>query len=208
MTESTHEKMTVLVVDDDPVSAERTASVLKTAGYGAMVASDGRKGLEMARQYRPALILMDALVPGMSGVDACRELTNDPASNGIPVIFLTAGTTETVLEEAFRVGGSDFVCKPVRPFELLTRVSRTLKLQQATLKRTDEGHLKSALENAGGVCHNLNQPLQYVLGAVQILMMDVSPEDPTYAQLDTIREKIELMGDMTRKLAEVTRCHT
>jgi signal transduction histidine kinase len=74
-----------------------------------------------------------------------------------------------------------------------------------TMEKRDEAEkLKAALETAGDVCHSLNQPLQYVLGAVQILLMDMSPEDKMYKNLDMIREKVEQMGAITRKLAEVT----
>jgi signal transduction histidine kinase len=77
--------------------------------------------------------------------------------------------------------------------------------EKATRQSSENEKLKAVLENAGGICHNLNQPLQYVLGAIQIILLDISPTDPNYAQLDTMREKIEEMGDITRKLAECIR---
>jgi signal transduction histidine kinase len=78
-----------------------------------------------------------------------------------------------------------------------------------TMEKRDEAEkLKAALETAGDVCHSLNQPLQYVLGAVQILLMDMSPEDKMFKSLDMIRKKVEQMGTITRKLAEVTRYRT
>ncbi len=202
------EKVTILIVDDDPVTVEVIACVLGKAGYGVITAADGRSGLEKARKYRPTIILMDVQMPGTSGIDICRELRNDPDVGRIPVIFVTSSTQDAVLEEAFKAGGHDFVCKPVRRVELLTRIGRLLELQKVEEKRTEGEKLKGVLETAGGVCHKLNQPLQYVLGAIQILMMELSREDPNYARLDAIREKIEQMGDITRKLAEITRYRT
>ncbi len=85
----------------------------------------------------------------------------------------------------------------IRP-DLILRMEKSAEVEK----------LNGVLETAGGVCHSLNQPLQYVLGAVQILLMDMSPEDKMYQSLDKIREKMEQMGTITRKLAEVTRYRT
>ena len=208
MTKPVPEKITVLIVEDDPVTVEIIVSVLGKAGFRVIAAADGRSGLEMARKHRPTIILMDVQMPGTSGIDICRQLNNDPDVGRIPVVFVTSSTQDAVLEEAFKAGGRDFVCKPVRRVELLTRIGRLLELQKVEEKRTDYEKLKGVLETAGGVCHKLNQPLQYVLGAIQILMMDLSREDPNYTRLDAIREKIEQMGDITRKLAEITRYRT
>ena len=120
------------------------------------------------------------------------------------MIFVTASTDDDTLAEAFRTGGGDYVRKPVNRLELLARVRSALNHQLALQKLADEEKLKGVLETAGGVCHELNQPLQYVLGAVQILMMDIPPEDPIHQRLDTIRAHVEDMGDITRRLAKIT----
>jgi CheY-like chemotaxis protein len=208
MTTAIADGTTILVVDDDPVAVESMVALLEKSGYAVISAMDGPSGLEMARRHRPELILLDVLMPGMSGVETCRALLGEPALTDIPVIFITASTSDGALEEAFAAGGRDFVSKPIRRVELLTRVGHILEMQKAALKLSEEQKLKEVLETAGAVCHSLNQPLQYVLGAIQILLMDMVPDDPVFRQLDTVREKVEYMGKITRKLAEITRYRT
>lgn len=208
MTAAIANDTTILVVDDEPEAVELMTAFLEKSGYGVISALNGHSGLEMARRHRPELILMDVLMPGMSGVETCRTLRGEPALTDIPVVFVTASTSDAALEEAFAAGGWDFVSKPVRRLELLSRVSQILEMQKAVRKFSEDQKLEGALETAGAVCHSLNQPLQYVLGAIQILLMDMAPDDPVFRQLDTIREKVEQMGKITRKLGEVTRYRT
>jgi signal transduction histidine kinase len=84
-------------------------------------------------------------------------------------------------------------------------VHAVLAQTRAMQVRKDNAQLQDVLSTAGFVCHDLNQPLQYVLGTVQVLMMDFSPGDDMYAQLDGIRARIEDMGGITRKLTDLTR---
>lgn len=197
-----------MIVEDDPICSEFARAMLVDAGYGICAARDGRQCLEQVSECLPDLILMDVSMPGMDGIQACRQLKAGATCKHIPVIFVTGNTDDQTLEAAFDAGGSDYVLKPVRRVELLARVRTALAQRRMSLKLAEEEKLKGVLETAGGVCHELNQPLQFVLGAVQLLMLDVSPDSSLYANLDTIRARIEQMGEITRKLAEITRLRT
>jgi CheY-like chemotaxis protein len=197
-------KERILVVDDDAINRGIILKILNSANYDIHEAVNGRLCLDTVEDVIPHLILMDIIMPVMDGIETCRQLKSNPATQHIPVIFVTASTDDDTLAEAFRVGGGDYVRKPVNRLELLARVRSALNHQLALQKLADEEKLKGVLETAGGVCHELNQPLQYVLGAVQILMMDIPPEDPIHQRLDTIRAHVEDMGDITRRLAKIT----
>ncbi|MFZ1985879.1 MAG: response regulator [Desulfatitalea sp.] len=198
----------IMIVEDDPICREFARAMLVDAGYCICAAGDGRQCLEQVPESLPDLILMDVSMPAMDGIQACRQLKADAICKHIPVIFVTSNTDDQTLEAAFNAGGSDYVLKPVRRVELLARVRTALAQRRMSLKLAEEEKLKGVLETAGGVCHELNQPLQFVLGAVQLLMLDISPDSSLYANLDTIRARIEQMGEITRKLAEITRFRT
>lgn len=194
----------ILVVDDDAINRGIITKILSSANYDIHEAGNGQLCMETVENVKPHLILMDIIMPVMDGIETCRRLKSNPATHSIPVIFVTASTDDHTLTEAFQVGGGDYVRKPVNRLELLARVRSALNHQLALQKLAEEEKLKGVLETAGGVCHELNQPLQYVLGAVQILMMDIPPEDPVHQRLDTIRAHVEDMGDITRRLAKIT----
>jgi CheY-like chemotaxis protein len=195
---------TILVVEDDPVSRKLIQSMLADAGYEIRSMADGQQCLEKVGEVRPDLILLDVVMPNMDGIQTCRRLKRDGATRHVPVIFVTSRTDDGTLRSAFDAGASDYVRKPVSRVELLARVHSALTQCRAIKKLKEEERLKGVLETAGGVCHELNQPLQYILGAVQVLMMDVSPQDTAYGQLDAIRARVEHMGEITRKLADIT----
>jgi sigma-B regulation protein RsbU (phosphoserine phosphatase) len=203
-----HAPSTILLVEDDKISLKFIEAMLKGAGYAIQCAADGRVGFEKASRMHPDLIIMDVVMPNMDGLEACRRLKADEHCRHIPVIFVTSNTDEQTLQAAFDAGGSDYVRKPINRIELLARVNTALNQREMARKLAEEEKFKGVLETAGGICHELNQPLQYMLGAVQLLMMDASGNDILYAQLDAIRTRIEQMGEMTRKLTAITRFRT
>lgn len=199
---------TILLVEDDQISLKFIEAMLQGAGYATQCTADGRIGLEMATRIHPGLIVMDVAMPNMGGLEVCRRLKADKDCRRIPIIFVTVNTDEETLQAAFDAGGSDYVRKPVNRVELLARVGTALNQCRMIQKLADKEKLKGVLETAGGICHELNQPLQYALGAVQLLMMDISKDDLLYAQLDAVRARIEQMGEITRKLTAITRFRT
>lgn len=193
-----------MVVDDDPDNSNFIQTILEEAGYSVCRAASGRQCLQSVEEFGPDLILMDNIMPDMSGIEICSRINQDAGIRTVPVIFVTGSTDDHTLQAAFDSGASDYVRKPVSRIELLARIRSVLNQQRALRKLADEEKLRGVLATAGAVCHELNQPLQYVMGAVQIVLMDLSPDDPHYTHLDAIRQRIEQMGDITRKLSEVT----
>ena len=201
-------KAVILIVEDDRLTMEMIDKMLSESGYHTQKVSDGEQCLDKVKQSRPDLILMDVGLPVKNGIETCRLLKAGGDFKKIPVIFVTANTDDNTLAAAFEAGGSDYTRKPINRVELLARVQSALAQQVAIGKLAEEEKLKAALETAGGVCHKLNQPLQFVLGSLQILMMDMAPEEPKLKELEAILERVEQMGDITRKLAEITRYRT
>ena len=197
----------ILIVEDDQVTLEMMTNVL-AGSYRIRTASDGAQCLEILKDFKPDMILMDVGLPVISGIETCIKLRADAGLQNIPVVFVTAEMDDETLEAAFKAGASDCLLKPVNRVELLTRVRCALTYQQANQKLAEKEKLKAALETAGGICHKLNQPLQFVLGSLQILMMDLEHDEPKYKQIEAILEHVEKMGEITRNLADITRYRT
>ena len=194
----------ILVVTEDPVAMASAVVILGQAGYAVHPAPD-RQGLPIdARHLKPDLILMDAAADS-NGMENLRTLKSDPTLDRVPVVLMTADFNDRILEAALQSGAADCIRKPLSPLELGWRVGRLTQPHPSTEAPNDAGKYKEILETAAEVCHKLNQPLQYVMGTVQFLLMDMSTEDKLFERLDMVRQKAELMGDITRKLTALTR---
>lgn len=131
-----HQLPKLLLVDDEPVNL-RVLKQLLADHYQLVFAKDGEQALRLAKEQSPDLILMDVMMPGMTGFDTCKALKADVTTASIPVIFVTALTEEHDETEGFNVGGVDYITKPISPAVVLARVKTHLSLVQADeLKRT------------------------------------------------------------------------
>jgi len=117
-------KSKILVVDDDRKIVDLVRLYLERDGYRVLVAYDGLKALELARQRRPDLIVLDLLLPEVDGLDVCRILQTE---SQVPIIMLTAKTTEADRLVGLDLGADDYVTKPFSPRELVARVRAVLR---------------------------------------------------------------------------------
>jgi DNA-binding NarL/FixJ family response regulator len=121
----------VLIVDDVPDNLALLHDALDESGCTVLVATSGEAALALVAKAPPDIVLLDAVMPGMSGFEVARRLKADPATAGIPIIFMTGLTdTEHVLE-GFGAGGADYVTKPIRPREVLARIAAHLQLARS-----------------------------------------------------------------------------
>ena len=117
----------VLVVEDDADIARLVAYHLRAGGFEASLSRDGREALEAARREPPDLIVLDLMLPGVDGLEVCRELKRTPATSRVPVIMLTARGDETDRVAGLELGADDYVVKPFSPRELVLRVRAVLR---------------------------------------------------------------------------------
>ena len=129
----------VLVVDDNQQNLELLQVYLEDVDCRAVPAHDGLEALEIIAKEPPDLILLDVMMPRMSGFEVCRRIKNDPKTSDIPVIMVTALNEFGDIERAIDSGTDDFLSKPVNKLELLTRIKTMLKLK----------HLSDKLEQIG-----------------------------------------------------------
>ncbi len=127
----------ILVVDDDRKIVDLVKAYLEKDGYRVLTAYDGLQALDLARQKRPDLIVLDLMLPELDGLDVCRILRGE--GNKVPIIMLTAKTTEADKLIGLGLGADDYVTKPFSPRELLARV-------RAVLRRAGEEKAKGPSE--------------------------------------------------------------
>jgi two-component system response regulator MtrA len=114
----------ILVVDDDAALAEMLTIVLRGEGFDPVVVSDGTKVLPAVRELRPDLVLLDVMLPGLNGIDVCRQVR---AESGVPIVMLTARTDTIDVVVGLESGADDYVMKPFKPKELVARVRARLR---------------------------------------------------------------------------------
>ncbi len=112
----------ILVADDDDILVELARFRLEHDGHSVMTASDGRSAVQSVRKYMPDLIILDAMMPVLNGLEVLHEIREDAETSTIPVLMLTARKGEADVISALRSGASDYMTKPFVPQELAARV--------------------------------------------------------------------------------------
>lgn len=125
--EASGQSKKVLIVDDEFDVTELLSYNLRRSGFLVESVNDPRRAMERVRAFAPDLIVLDIMMPGLSGLQVCRMIRQEPALKAIPVIFLSAKTEEGDRIEGFESGADDYVCKPFSPKELVLRVLAVLK---------------------------------------------------------------------------------
>ena len=136
----------ILVIEDEPDILELIQYNLEREGYRTTGCLNGEQGLQKAQQEEPSLILLDLMLPGLSGIEVCRRLKSDPSTKQIGVIMVSAKGEEEDVVHGLEVGADDYVPKPFRPKILLARVKAVLRRSGVEEAVTDE---KDRLEYQG-----------------------------------------------------------
>lgn len=127
---SEEKAITVLVVDDDSDIRELVSFKLEQMGHKVIAEKDGEGGLAAALSEKPDLVLLDVMMPKLTGIEVCQRMRDDEATAGIPVILITAKAQEVDVERGFAAGADDYIVKPFSPRELATRVEAVLSRQR------------------------------------------------------------------------------
>jgi DNA-binding response OmpR family regulator len=121
---------TVMVVDDDPNALDIVRTFLESRGYTVATAHDGNQALSLLEEVRPALVLLDVMMPGMDGWEVARVIKNHPTYGDTRVVMLTARSDFADKHEGLRAGADDYIVKPIRLAELGERVERNLNMRE------------------------------------------------------------------------------
>jgi len=128
----------ILLVDDEADILEFLGYNLSKEGFQVLKAKSGKKALKLAREHRPHMIILDVMMPGMDGMETCRQLRNITALSGTLIVFLTARGEDYSQIAGFEAGADDYITKPIKPKLFISRI-------QAILRRVREEQLEANL---------------------------------------------------------------
>ena len=123
-------KKTILFIDDNPVDRALISRLLSKYDFDVLLAEDGLIGLRMAQEKKPDLILLDILLPGISGIELCKKFKEDPVIKNIPVIFYTSIDTPKHLIDYASYGAKDYIQKTTPPEDLVSSIRAVLRITQ------------------------------------------------------------------------------
>ena len=141
---ATEQPKKILVVDDEVDVTELLSYNLKQRGFVSQSVNDPKRALEVAKTFKPDLIVLDIMMPELSGLQVCRMIRQESTLKGIPIIFLSAKTEEGDRIEGFESGADDYVCKPFSPKELMLRLL-------VILKRAEDGDDDKTVLQVNGI---------------------------------------------------------
>jgi DNA-binding response OmpR family regulator len=150
---------TILVIDDLPENVFMLQDRLENEGYNILTAYDGKSGIEKARSDKPNLILLDIMMPGITGIEVCKILVNDDKTKHIPIILVTAKAGAEDTREGLEAGAFDYIKKPFNRVELLARVQSALKLSEANSLLLEAEKKSTFVATVVTANHKIKQPL-------------------------------------------------
>ena len=223
MDDNNSEKGRLLIVEDNPTNLSLLFQYLNKFGFKVFVATDGITALEQIDLTQPDLILLDIMMPGIDGFEACRRLKANSLTQNIPVIFLTALSDTVDKVQGFQLGAVDYITKPIQPEEVLSRIQTHLTIRnlQRQLQEKNQELLQinqnlEQLVNAKtkqlinqektaligrltqGIVHNLKNPVQTILAYKQIADLKAEP-----ISRETLLNYIHKMADAAQKINQI-----
>lgn len=170
----------ILVVDDDRIIVEILSQSLSLAGYQVATAADGQEGLTLARELKPDLILLDVMMPKLDGYSVCSQLKQDPETQLIPIIILTALTDRDDKLKALEVGADEFIRKPPDRQELLIRIKSLLRTKKLYMQVQSSREGLREIEQTKHdlthmIVHDMRGPLSSIISSLNLLLDEAPP---------------------------------
>jgi len=214
-------KETILIVDDKPENISVLFDFLTEYGFEILIAEDGYDALEIAAKGQPMLILLDVMMPGIDGFETCQRLKQNPITQEIPVVFMTALAATVSKVQGFKVGGVDYITKPFQQEEVLARIKThlTIRYLQKTLQQKNEELEQQNIslvtlneeknEFLGIAAHDLKNPLSAIQGLSGVIKDShkISP-DKVNQYATYIHNASAQMFDLINNLLDINKIET
>lgn len=211
-----YSEYSILVVDDVISNVLLLKVLLAAQKFNVITASNGMEAIDITKKQQPDLILLDVMMPGMSGFELAQKLKNDPEVQHIPIIFLTALNSTADIVTGFKVGANDFISKPFNKEELVIRVNHQISLiaaKRIILQKTEE--LKKTIQGRDKmysvIAHDLRSPLGSIKMVLNMFVMTMSPQmigEEQYEMLDSANKSTEELFNLLDNLLKWTKTQT
>lgn len=209
MNQKRRSKYTVLIVDDVPKNVQVLCNLLAEEDCEIAVAFNGQQALKSLEEITPDLILLDVMMPAMSGFEVCQRIKEVERTTDIPIIFLTARTEMDDIVHGFELGAVDYVTKPFHDKELLARVRTHLALKRTREELTESNAAKDKFFSI--ISHDLRDAFVNILSFIQYIEY-VGKEEVTHQTIaefiDTLKSKTEIAFKLLENLLEWAKTQT
>ncbi len=209
--DSTKDKSYILIVDDQPQNIQLIGTLLRPY-YQLSVTDDGYKAISIAKSKLPDLILLDVMMPEISGYEVCEELKKDPTTKDIPIIFLTAKHESEDIVKGFKLGAVDYIIKPFNKDEILVRISTHLRLKASEKMLIQKNEELELLNNQKDkffsiIAHDLRGPLSGLVGLAEILSNELTklPQEEALELISSMRDSADKLSKLLDNLLQWSR---
>lgn len=193
----------ILIVDDEHANQFLLDGLLTANGYRTICANNGLECLELLKEYRPELILLDIMMPRMTGIEVLKKMTLSEELKKIPVLVISAKTGSSDIKEALELGAIDYIRKPFDEIELLARVKVGVRLKQ------NEDNLREMIAQRDAfvriISHDLRSPFAAIFGLAEILMNDETLSADHKESIGYIIDSVNFSQDYFNKLLSWTK---
>lgn len=201
-------KPLVLVIDDNPNNIQAVGANLIRHNIGLSMASDANKALTAMYTKKPDLILLDIMMPEIDGYQLAKIIKNDPELKDIPIIFLTAKTSQEDILEGFESGAVDYITKPFNPMELISRVNAHLQIKEYQNTINEKNKILEKLNNEMGeligiTAHDLKNPIYNILLLAKAMKEEKLSKSEINEFVDDIEKTSERMLELIKNILDV-----
>lgn len=190
----------ILVIDDLPENVFILQDRLQNEGYEVITAYDGNSGIEKTRTYLPDLILLDVMMPDITGFDVCKILVNDEKTKHIPIILVTAKVGAEDIKEGLEAGAFDYVKKPFSRVELIARVKSALKLSEANRQLLDMEKKTTFIATVVTANHKIKQPLTLLSLSSAAIKRELKKDE---VSKEAILNRVKYVDIAVKEIADV-----
>lgn len=190
----------ILIIDDNPDNVFLLQSRLEKEGFEIITAYDGEMGIQKAIQEKPDLILLDVLMPDISGYDVCKTLTIKEETKLIPIILLTALIDADNIREGLQAGAFDYIKKPFNRIELIARINSALRFSETNKFLLELEKIKTFAATVVTANHEIKQPLTLINLSTAAVRREMSKPD---ASSENVLKRIEIIENAAKDIISV-----
>lgn len=190
----------ILVVDDQKDNVFVLQERLSREGFEVLASYDGPTCLTMAKEEDPDLVLLDVMMPGMSGFEVCRKLTSSEDTKLIPVVLLTALTEAEDLKEGFEAGAFDYIKKPFNRVELIARIKSALSFRESQKVMLEIEKVQTYAATVITANHEIKQPLTLINLSTAAINRELRKDE---LSKDVVQKRVTFIEEATKEIISV-----